>query len=235
MAKDPAFLFYYQDFAYGTRKMTWEEKGVYIELLCEQADIGHLSINDIQRVLKNSMHIWNSICYKFAQDDNGCFYNEILETHINKRKKYTESRRNNLKTPHMNSHMKPHMKPHMENVNENRNENEDRTRTGNKKFIKPTLEEIALHIKEKGYCTDAETFFAYYETNGWRTKNGPVKNWQQCLVTWEKRNKPKELQQVFGKQAVDSMSSFKRFNEKMARKTSQLVQIEGGEVINVES
>lgn len=114
MSKDPAFLFYYQDFAYGTRKMSFEEKGCYIELLCEQADIGHLSLEDIKRALKLSFPIWETICCKFAKDDNGLFYNIVLQEHIQKRKSYTESRLNNL-------HMGRHKVFHMENVNENKN------------------------------------------------------------------------------------------------------------------
>jgi hypothetical protein len=74
-AKDPAFLFYYQDFQHGTRKMTFEEKGAYIELLCEQADCGHLSLEDIKRILNGHTPIWDSICCKFIVDEFGLFYN----------------------------------------------------------------------------------------------------------------------------------------------------------------
>ncbi len=118
MSKDPAFLFYYQDFAWGTRKMTFEEKGCYIELLCEQADSGHLSLADIKRILNDSFSIWDSICNKFRKDEEGLFFNVILDDHIKKRKKYTESRKKNL----MGSHKETHMKAHMENVNENEDE-----------------------------------------------------------------------------------------------------------------
>ena len=117
MAKDPAFLFYYQDFAYGTRAMSFEEKGAYIELLCEQADLGHLSLEQIKRALKDKMSIWDAICKKFIVDANSRYYNETLENHIICRKNYVESRKSNL----MGSHMKPHMATHMENVNVNSN------------------------------------------------------------------------------------------------------------------
>jgi hypothetical protein len=115
MSKDPAFLFYYQDFAYGTRQMTFAEKGCYIELLCEQADLGHLSMEDVKRSLKDSLPIWESICYKFDVDEKGLFYNKVLEKHMEERKKFVESRLSNLKSPHKASHMASHM----ENVNGN--------------------------------------------------------------------------------------------------------------------
>lgn len=95
MSKDPAFLFYYQDFAYGTRKMSFTEKGAYIELLCEQADSGHLSIDDIKRALGDQAFLWETIKHKFDQE-NGLFYNRVLTNHMNKRKNYVESRISNL-------------------------------------------------------------------------------------------------------------------------------------------
>jgi len=39
MAKDPAFLFYPNDYIGGTMGMTFEEKGAYIELLMLQFNI----------------------------------------------------------------------------------------------------------------------------------------------------------------------------------------------------
>ena len=119
MAKDPAFLFYYQDFAYGTRKMTFEEKGCYIELLCEQADTGHLSLDDVKRILKNSFPIWERICSKFITDKDGLYFNEILDEHLEKRRKFTESRKKNLKGIHKETHMETHMEDVNEDVNVN--------------------------------------------------------------------------------------------------------------------
>ena len=41
--KDPAFLFYYQDFLVGTSFMSNEVIGAYIKILCYQADKGSIS------------------------------------------------------------------------------------------------------------------------------------------------------------------------------------------------
>lgn len=138
MAKDPAFLFYYQDFAYGTRKMSFEEKGAYIELLCEQADTGHFSYEDVKRVLNSYISIWDTIRHKFDVDSGGFFYNKRLDEHTEKRKKYVKSRLSNLKiktykNSHMGSHMGKHMGSHM--VNRNRNENKDINIDKDKEFI----------------------------------------------------------------------------------------------------
>lgn len=121
MAKDPAFLFYYQDFAYGTRKMSFEEKGAYVELLCEQADTGHMSLDDIKRALNAHFSIWETIRVKFDVDNDGLFFNKVLDEHINNRKKYVKSRLSNLKGKKDASHMDSHMVN--VNVNENVNKN----------------------------------------------------------------------------------------------------------------
>lgn len=92
MAKDPAFLFYSADFITGTQFMSDEQVGKYIRLLCAQHMQGHLS-------KKHMMHICKTydedIFEKFKIDEEELYYNEVLEGHIQKRKDYAESRRQN--------------------------------------------------------------------------------------------------------------------------------------------
>ena len=90
--KDPAFLFYSSDFLSGTMLMSDEEIGQYIKLLCLQHQKGHLKEKDIL----NICHSYNEdIFSKFKKDEEGNYYNERLEYEANKRKAYSESRRNN--------------------------------------------------------------------------------------------------------------------------------------------
>lgn len=53
---------------------------------------------------------------------------------------------------------------------------------------RPTLEEVQAYIAEKGYSVDAESFIAFYESNGWKVGKNPMKSWRAALVTWQKRN-----------------------------------------------
>ena len=92
MAKDPAFLFYYQDFLVGTTFMTLEEKGAYITLLCHLADKGSLPEEQILKVVP--LTIWHAIKSKFKKDDKG-FFNERLNEEVSKRKGFCQSRRDN--------------------------------------------------------------------------------------------------------------------------------------------
>ncbi len=125
---DPAFLFYPNDYLGGTLGMTFEEKGAYIELLMMQFNLGHLQESKILKMLGSSSELWESIKLKFVIDENGLYYNKRLEYEQIKRRKYSESRRNNKmgknqhsKSGHMLGHMTTHMIGHMENENENRN------------------------------------------------------------------------------------------------------------------
>lgn len=137
MAKDPAFLFYPNDWLGGTIGMTFEEKGAYMELLMVQFNRGHMTSHMIAQTVG---HLWDKIKDKFKEDDAGRFYNERLEYEVNRRKAFAESRRNNLSgknqyskkkanQDHIETHMNGHMTnicksydQHMENEIENRNE-----------------------------------------------------------------------------------------------------------------
>ncbi len=58
-----------------------------------------------------------------------------------------------------------------------------------KRFVKPTIQEIQAHILEKGYTFDAEAFYAFYESNGWKVGRNPMKNWKMACTTWAKNNR----------------------------------------------
>lgn len=57
-----------------------------------------------------------------------------------------------------------------------------------KRFIKPTIEEVKAYIQEKNYNIDAERFVAFYESKGWKVGNQPMKNWKAACTTWQKQN-----------------------------------------------
>lgn len=128
MAKDPAFLFYPNDYIGGTMGMTFEEKGAYMELLMMQFNRGHMTEHMIGQTIGQ---LWDTIKVKFAQDPEGLWYNKRLEEEQIKRKKFTESRRNNVsganqhtkKKDNSKGHKRGHMSNHMENEDVNENDN----------------------------------------------------------------------------------------------------------------
>lgn len=58
-----------------------------------------------------------------------------------------------------------------------------------KNFIKPTVEEIAAYCKEKKYNVNAQQFFSYYESNGWKIGRNAMKSWQAAVQNWNTREK----------------------------------------------
>lgn len=97
MAKDPAFLFYVTDFNDGTQDFTNEEVGAYLRILLFQFSQGALPLERIKRKLGADFEkIWPMISSKFSQDEQGNFFNARLKYEQEKRKNYSESRRNNI-------------------------------------------------------------------------------------------------------------------------------------------
>lgn len=59
----------------------------------------------------------------------------------------------------------------------------------NKKFKKPTIEEIKQYCLERKNNINAEQFIDYYEANGWKVGKNPMKDWKATIRTWERRYK----------------------------------------------
>lgn len=60
-----------------------------------------------------------------------------------------------------------------------------------KKFIKPTLDEIKEYCIERNNTINAEQFFNYYESNGWKVGRNAMKDWKACVRTWESKETKK--------------------------------------------
>ena len=57
-----------------------------------------------------------------------------------------------------------------------------------KRFKKPTLEEVKEYCLERNNNISAEQFIDYYDANGWKVGKNPMKDWKASIRTWE-RNK----------------------------------------------
>jgi uncharacterized protein YdaU (DUF1376 family) len=148
MAKDPAFLFYYQDFLVGTEFFSHEETGAYIKILCHLADKGKLTKKQVQSICKASA-ITDIVLTKLKLDGDGFYFNERLAVEVEKRKNFTESRRINA--------TKKAYAEHMEDENENKDENIIEDKKENKlfgfcrnTFINYTKESINPHYQFDG-------------------------------------------------------------------------------------
>lgn len=123
MSKDPAFLFYHQDFFTGVSDMTNEEIGAYIKCMCVQASKGGITEKHML-IICNSYEVHNVVKNKFTfNSEIGLFENARLKNELEKRKKYSESRSNNRKkiktTATTDDNICKTYEKHMENEDEN--------------------------------------------------------------------------------------------------------------------
>ena len=180
MAKDPAILFYPNDYIGGTMGMTFEEKGAYMELLMMQFNRGHMTEHMIGQTVGQ---LWDKIQDKFIKDENGLYFNKRFEDEKIKRQKFTDSRYNNRKG--VNQYSKKdkktvgHMTTHMEN--ENRNEDINKREENFKIKI--------FEFKDKYNETLLEEFFNHFSQHGENDKKmlfEKQRSWElsKRLVTW---------------------------------------------------
>lgn len=205
MAKDPAMLFYPNDWLGGTLTFSRPQKGAYMDLLVAQFNGGHLHIDDIVTILGPDYEtMWEQkLKSKFSIDPDGKFYNERLDNEKNKRSNFSESRRANRKKPveiektdnHMSSHINNHMSSHMENENENINDinilnkkkqefekevlkyENDFPPEIRKQFLDYWLE---LHRNKKSYRYESEKFFDFKKRLSTFLKNNKT-DYQKAL------------------------------------------------------
>lgn len=95
MQKDPALLWYFNDWMGGTATLSRHLKGCYIDLLCVQFNSGPLSLEEIKTVLGSDFgQSWPVLQKKF-KFENGRYFNERMEHERLKRSSFVESRRKN--------------------------------------------------------------------------------------------------------------------------------------------
>ena len=193
MAKDPAFLFYTQDFITGSLFMSNEDTGIYIRLLCAQHQHGGL----IDKLAFNSMVGTKDLLRsKFIETDDG-FFNKRLMEEMTKREKKSSNLSANAKI-RWSKQCKSnaiayagHMPTEDENeiVNEVKNVVKKGRVIKGRGFKKPTIEEVRSYCQEIKTKVDPDLFFNTYESQGWIKSNKlPVLNWKSTIKTWEKRD-----------------------------------------------
>ena len=97
------------------------------------------------------------------------------------------------------------------------------TTTKRKRFEKPSISDIKQYCMERNNNVNAEQFFDYYESNGWKVGKNSMKDWKAAVRTWERSeyrkpnskknskedaiNVVKELMEEYEQSATDSEST----------------------------
>ena len=55
-----------------------------------------------------------------------------------------------------------------------------------KRFTKPTIEEVEVYCQERNKGVDAQRWYDYYSSNGWKVGKNPMKDWKAAVRTWER-------------------------------------------------
>lgn len=65
-------------------------------------------------------------------------------------------------------------------------------KSAKRRFVKPTVEEIAAYAAEKGYAGfDAGRFWNFYESKGWMVGKNKMTNWRSAVSNWAGRDERK--------------------------------------------
>ena len=105
------------------------------------------------------------------------------------------------------------------------------TTTKRKRFEKPTLSQITQYCLERNNNVNAEQFYDYYESNGWKVGKNAMKDWKACVRTWERNGYDKPIKKKNNKQDTlndmrDLMNEYGGVNEPSTEDTGSTIDIE---------
>jgi uncharacterized protein YdaU (DUF1376 family) len=198
MAKDPAFLFYPGDWLQGTMGMTFEEQGAYLQLLIFQFNKGKFSKSQAKEVLSIcSASVFEKVIQKFDTDGT-FFWKQRLSDEIERRKKFSESTRNNAKSIKLPKKQDKAYAKHMETetititetvINKNNKESISKIELFDTLFNDEIfVENLSKTHKGKDLNRALEECFIHHSN----APNPPVSasEWKQKLNTWLINTKP---------------------------------------------
>ena len=82
--------------------------------------------------------------------------------------------------------------------------------TKKKRFVKPTVEEVKQYCIERNNCVNAEQFYDYYESNGWKVGKNAMKDWKACVRTWERNGYDKPTAKSSKQNAINVVNKLMR-------------------------
>lgn len=114
---------------------------------------------------------------------------EIIERQIRiKRPPYPLVRKLNTYLENDEGGIKKTKEGYLENDKEN-NINKNNINNNNRRFVPPTLEEVANYCKERNNNIEPEAFIDFYESKGWMVGKNKMKDWKACIRNWERSHK----------------------------------------------
>lgn len=83
----------------------------------------------------------------------------------------------------------PVVEKHIANVDNVEKQTPVETPKRKKRFVPPTVEEVAAYCNERRNGVNPQRFVDFYTANGWTQGKGkPIKDWRAAVRTWEQRD-----------------------------------------------
>ena len=76
-------------------------------------------------------------------------------------------------------------------------------------FKKPTVEDVSLYCQSRNNFVDAEKFFDFYSSNGWKVGKNAMKDWKAAVRTWEKNSTTEQTKSKV-EQSLDTWQEARR-------------------------
>lgn len=132
------------------------------------------------------------------------FKNEIDRTKETYETKCLKNKANGLKGGRPKTQNNPTVKNKTQKTQDKEEDKDKEEDNSNKSitrgFKKPTLNDIQNRCIEMNYSLDAEKFFNYYESNGWKVGRNKMKSWHSALANWNKNDTTKPQPKSFKQQ-----------------------------------
>jgi uncharacterized protein YdaU (DUF1376 family) len=192
----PAFQFYPDDFIGGTVDLSPEDCGSYIRLLCYQWGRGQIPGDRVAIARVCGCQPSEEVLAKFPDRKN-----PRLERERQKQIEYKASQSNSGKVgaeKRWGRHSEPIISPMANGMAKNSSPSPSPSPSPSSvsngegevaslaRAQKPSIEAIKLQAAKIGLAeAEAEKFFNYYESNGWRVGKNPMKSWSHALQNWK--------------------------------------------------
>lgn len=201
------------------QRLSWKAKGIIIYVM-SLPENWNLNLAELKKHAKDGRDATNN-GIKELIETGYCKRTEIRDNHgmfsgydytISDTPEFLDVEKPDTDLPHTENPFTDN--PHLINTNSNNDDNNKRLNEENKenqpkglfseieenikpkRFIKPTIEQITSYCKERGNNIDAQSFYDYYESVGWKVGNKPMKEWRAAVRTWERnRNQVRKPEQ----------------------------------------
>lgn len=168
----------------GTRHMTFEQKGFYLELLVwlyEKPDRYLVDEAHISRILgcrpQITRRIWPVISEKFRRFSGGFTHSLVKDL-----------QRNGMQLRGLQrsvSPTDPDPDPEKKDL-PTEDVKKSKTTRNTKVFKKPSVNDVAEYCTERRNTVAAVQFVDYYESNGWKVGRSGMRDWKAAVRTWER-------------------------------------------------